>query len=66
MAAIAPAVVVVLFAFRGWVNIDHAMLLGGVALFTFAPAYLFADFLLSFFGRGAPEPTTPSRGSGVE
>jgi hypothetical protein len=51
LSAIAPITVIVLFAVRGWLNVDHAVMVGGLAVVTFAPTYVFADFLLSFFGR---------------
>jgi hypothetical protein len=56
IAAIAPALVLVLFAARGWLNLDHLVMLVGLLLVTFAPSYVFADFLLSLFRPGGGEP----------
>ena len=55
LAALAPAVVTIVFAARGWLNIDHLVMLGGLVLLTFAPAYLFADFVHSLFVPRAEE-----------
>lgn len=56
VAAIAPGIVVVLFAGRGWLNVDHLVMLGGLLLLTFAPSYVFADFLLSLFRPSSGDP----------
>ena len=59
IAAVPPVIVIALFAARGWMNVDHFVMLGGLVLLTFAPAYLCADFLLSLFGRGQAEEDAP-------
>jgi hypothetical protein len=59
VAAIAPAAVFVLFATRGWLNVDHLVMLGGLAIVSFAPSYVFADFLLSLFSHGGAEEDAP-------
>jgi hypothetical protein len=57
VAALSPATVVVLFAARGWLNLEHVVILAGLMVLTFAPSYVLADFLLSLFG-GARDAAT--------
>jgi hypothetical protein len=58
IAAVAPVAITIAFAARGWLNIEHLVMLGGLVVFTFAPAYLFADFILSLLAR-TPEEDAP-------
>ena len=55
LAGIVPMLVVIAFAARGWLNLDHAVMLGGLVLLTFAPAYLFADFVVSLLRASGDE-----------
>jgi uncharacterized membrane protein len=58
-ASVVPLILVAMFAIRGIDSLDDVLLLGGLVVLTFVPAYAWVEFLLRAFG-GEMDPPSSS------